>query len=71
MRRLKMVVAVAGVSLASAGCIATAVTKNRFGSDRELIAVNDQVYMVDKSTGKVMTVDVSSAVPFTTAADPD
>ncbi len=71
MKRFVMSVAMVCMVLGATGCVGTVVTKNRFGTDRELIAVNDQVYVVDKSTGEVMTVDVSSAVPFVADSDSD
>ncbi len=71
MKCLVMSVAMVCMVLGATGCIAATVSGNRFGTDREVIAVNDQVYVVDKSTGEVMTVDVSSAVPFVADSDSD
>ncbi len=71
MRRLITSVAMVCVVLSATGCFSTTVSRNRFGTDRELIAVNDQVYVVDKSSGAVMTVDVSSARPFVPDSDAD
>ena len=58
--------AVLAVMMVATGCVAaTTVKNNRFvTTTRELVAVNDQVYVVDKNTGEVMIIDMTSARPF-------
>ena len=66
MKHVLFSLAMIGVMMAAGGCIApTTIKTNRFIlTDREVVAVNDQVYVVDKSTGEVMELDISSAQPF-------
>jgi hypothetical protein len=71
MKRCVVCAALTAVVMGSTGCFSTTVTRNRFDSDREVVAVQDQVYIVNTSTGKVMTVDLSSAVPFVRCSDDD
>jgi hypothetical protein len=58
--------ALLGLVTVASGCIAaTSVrTCHISAADRELVAVNEQVYVVDKATGEVMLIDVTSARPF-------
>ena len=60
------------VTVAS-GCIAaTSIrTCNISAMDREVVAVNEQVYVVDKATGEVMLIDVTSARPFEQDSEED
>ena len=57
--------------LGSTGCIAATVKNNRFGTDREVVAVDGQVYIVDKANGNVMKVDVATAGPFVATEEPE
>lgn len=52
------------VLLSTLGCVAATVKGNRFGTDREAVVVNGQVFVIDKTNGAVMKVDVSTAGPF-------
>lgn len=55
----------------AAGCVAATVKDNRFGTSRDVVSVNGQVYVVDTATGKVMKLDVTNAGPFVPAEDSD
>ncbi len=70
---MKHGVSLAGLALlllGSVGCIAS-VKNNRFGSDREVVAVGGQVYVVNKANGDVMKVDLGKAHPFVPDTDSD
>ncbi len=69
MRRLVLSLVTLGVLFVASGCIAANVSGNRFNTDRELVVVRDEVYMVDKCSGTVMKIDVSSAGPFVAESD--
>lgn len=71
MRRLVFSLAMLGIVFVASGCIAAIVSDNRFDTDRELVVVSDQLYMVDKCSGEVMKLDVSSAGPFVPEPDSD
>ncbi|NOS99798.1 MAG: hypothetical protein HOP29_04135 [Phycisphaerales bacterium] len=49
---------------AASGCIGVWATENRFGANSDVVAVDGQVYIVDKSTGRIGLVDVSQAEPW-------
>jgi len=50
--------------LGAAGCIAANVRSNRFGSGREALVIDGQLYVVDPDTGDVMKLDHDRARPF-------
>jgi len=57
---------VVSVMMVVTGCVSahTVKTNRLVTTSRELITVNDQVYVVDKNTGEVMIIDMTSARPF-------
>ena len=65
--------ALLGLVTVASGCIAATEirTCNISAFDREVIAVNEQVYVVDKATGEVMRIDVTLAGPFEATAEED
>ena len=64
MKRGWLNIVLVALLLGSTGCIAATVKNNRFGTDREVVAVGNQVYIVDKANGNVMKVDLATAGPF-------
>lgn len=71
MRRTAWVVL--GLALASTGCLAVSATDNSKGwrSSKEVVAVGDQVYIVDTRTGQVNRVDLEKAQPMEAVPNPD
>lgn len=70
MRRLSLML-VLGLMLAlGSGCIGVSATEHRqiTAGDREVVALDGKLYVVEKSSGRVMTLDVSKAEPFVKAA---
>ena len=60
-----MSLALVGMLWIGSGCIvATSVKGNQFGREREVVAVGEDVYVVDKCSGRVMTVDLATSEPF-------
>lgn len=57
-------VLLAGMLIASTGCLAISAKNNRFGSDREVVAVNGRVYLIDVKSGAVRELDLAAARPF-------
>ena len=54
----------------SSGCIGVSATEHKqiMAGDREVVAIDGRIYVVEKSSGRVMTLDVSKAEPFVKAA---
>ena len=57
MRRLLISLAAVAMFVTATGCIAVSSKNNRFASDADVIAVDGRVYVVNKCTGAVRTVD--------------
>jgi len=57
--------------IATSGCIAVSAKENRFGPECETVVVNDRVYVVNMSTGKVGEIDLGQARPFKDARQVD
>jgi len=64
MKRGYLSMAMGLILVGTVGCVAATVKNNRFGTDREVVAVNGQVYVVDKADGAVMKLDLAQAGPF-------
>ena len=62
-RKLVMVVSVVWLGLI-AGCIGNEINPGRCSDNRQTIAVDGRVYVVDTRSGKVHEVDLSAAEPF-------
>jgi len=73
MKRVLVSLGLVALAITCNGCIAAMTIKeNSFGiADREVVAVNDQVYVVDKATGVVMELDLSMAGPFVPREESD
>ena len=64
MRRLLISLAAVAMFVTATGCIAVSSKNNRFASDADVIAVDGRVYVVNKCTGAVRTVDLNAARPI-------
>ncbi len=71
MKRLVLTGLVVVWTMIGSGCIAVASRSTRIGTARELVAVEGRVYMVDKRSGAVREIDLSTARPFDAAEDTD
>jgi len=71
MKRGWLSLGLAVMTLGAVGCVAATVKDNRFGTSRDVVSVNGQVYVVDTATGKVMKLDVTDAGPFVPAEESD
>jgi hypothetical protein len=65
-RMLFSILGIAAITTAT-GCMAVSATDNSRGvrSNSEVVAVGNDVYLVDKRTGEVRKLDISNAKPFT------
>lgn len=68
----KMIFSIVGLAAltAATGCMAVSATDNSRGvkSTREVVAIGNEVYIVDTRTGDVRKLDISNARPFSTPA---
>ena len=71
MKRIVLHLLAVAMLFAASGCVAATVKNNRFGADREVVAVGDRVYIVNKTSGQVREVDMASAKPFVPETDDD
>lgn len=71
MRRMILSVLAAAVMGAAGGCLAVSATEHKEvvqGVSSEVVEVDGHVYVVNKSTGEVREVDMSSPKPMASSA---
>ncbi len=70
MRRLGLILTLGLIASIGGGCIGVSATEHRqiVADDRDVVVLDGQLYVVEKSSGRVMTLDVSKAEPFVKAS---
>ncbi len=72
MKRFVLSLVMIGIIGMGSGCIvATSFKDNRLCGGRDVVAVNGELYVVDKYEGKVMKVNLEDAGPFEPVPEDD
>jgi hypothetical protein len=55
----------------SAGCVAVSAKDNQFGSERQVVVVNDRVYLIDLNSGAARELNLQTAPTLTVEVKSD